>query len=315
MSTALATLSRAATQLATIRDIPELLDIADKAEAIRRYTKAAGDGLTTVNEAARIKGMAERCAGKLVKEMQDSGRLCTQKTGRPSMSDSASDILTFEDVGITHQQSSRFQREAMLSDEDFDRLCNECNTEGRELTQSLIIKTATGAHVGHNSGDNEWYTPEEYIEAAKLVMGGIDLDPASSEAANEKIGATEYFTEEQDGLKEVWRGRVWMNPPYAQPLMGKFAEHLAIAIETGSVTQACILVNNATETKWFQRMASVSVAACFPSGRVKFWSPDKESATPLQGQAFLYAGKRTAKFAKHFGKFGLVLERTKRNCG
>jgi len=31
---------------------------------------------------------------------------------------------------------------------------------------------------------SRWYTPLLYIDMAKEVMGSIDLDPASSEAAN-----------------------------------------------------------------------------------------------------------------------------------
>ncbi len=50
------------------------------------------------------------------------------------------------------------------------------------------------AHVSYNTGKYEWYTPQEYIDSAVNVMGNIDVDPASSCAANVIINANTYFT-------------------------------------------------------------------------------------------------------------------------
>ena len=138
---------------------------------------------------------------------------------------------------------------ADLSEADISEITAAPQEAMREIAQEVIKR----AHVANNSGNNEWYTPAKHIELARAVMGGIDTDPASSEVANRTVKAAQYFTAEDDGRARVWAGRVWMNPPYAQPLMGEFAEAVASKYESGEIEQACILVNNATETQWFQR--------------------------------------------------------------
>lgn len=169
------------------------------------------------------------------------------------------------------------------------------------------IRDALKVHVGQNSGEYEWFTPQPYIDAAVAVMGAIDLDPASTAVANQIVKAAKFHTLDDDGLAQPWEGRVWMNPPYSQPAVQQFAERLCDEVAQGNVTQACVLVNNATETAFFQRLASSAAALCFPSGRVQFWHPDKESAAPLQGQAVLYFGSEVEAFRREFAPFGFVV--------
>lgn len=164
-------------------------------------------------------------------------------------------------------------------------------------------------HVSHNSGENEWYTPSEYLEAAREVLGTIDLDPASSAVANERVKATRYFTKDDNGLAHEWHGNVWLNPPYAQPLIGNFAEKVVEEFDAARINAAIVLVNNATETRWFRQMTEAATAICFPTGRIKYLdSTGNPANTPLQGQAFLYFGDDTYAFLSTFRQLGFVVE-------
>lgn len=99
-----------------------------------------------------------------------------------------------------------------------------------------------------------------------------------------------------------------MNPPYAQPLMSDFAEAVTSKYQAGEIKQACILVNNATETQWFQRMLEAASAVCLPKSRIKFVDPQgNPSGAPLQGQAIIYMGDRVKSFAAAFSDEGAVL--------
>lgn len=171
-----------------------------------------------------------------------------------------------------------------------------------------VLREAVRAHVANNSGNNEWYTPAPIIEAARQAMGQIDVDPASSEIANRTVKAEKFYTAEQDGLKQEWRGQVWMNPPYAQPLIADFASTLAAKYRAGEVSEACVLVNNGTETAWFQTLLDVSSAVCLIKTRVKFIDPEgKPSGAPLQGQAVIFLGDEPSRFSEAFSTFGKVL--------
>lgn len=161
-----------------------------------------------------------------------------------------------------------------------------------------------GAHVSNNSGNNEWYTPIEYIDSARLVMGSIDLDPASSEDVNKKIQAEFIYTKETNGLKNKWYGNVWLNPPYEVGLVDEFVEKIYLQ----EFDQAVVLVNNATETKWGNALLSVSDCVCFHKSRIRFVSTDGETKnSPLQGQMIIYIGNNKKSFIDEFKKYGVCL--------
>jgi phage N-6-adenine-methyltransferase len=184
--------------------------------------------------------------------------------------------------------------------------CLHCNHFSSDA--HLEIEKKTTPHVSHNSGENEWYTPEHLIDAARRAMGSIDTDPASSELANKTVKAKTYYTEEQDGRDKAWGGNVWMNPPYSQPLITEFVSVFAEKYNAGEFNQACVLVNNATETNWYQSLLTYASAVCFLKGRVKFIDKNgNPSGAPLQGQTVLYFGNKEKSFIDAFSEFGIIL--------
>lgn len=264
-------------------------------------------------EIAELVTLAEVRIGAMLKEIPKA----TKGTGanqyqsaenHPQVNFSKPKAETIEELGFNRQQVSQFQQMA-----EHEELVHEAIAEAREnddiISRSAVLKKIDEAkkpHVAFNSGNNEWYTPAEYIEAARLAMGSIDIDPASSELANEVVKATEYYTAETNGLDKKLHGNVWMNPPYASDLIGKFITK--VVDERDDYEQAIVLVNNATETEWFNKLISVATAVCFPKSRVKFYMPDGKTGSPLQGQAVIYIGENVSMFMSAFQSFGWECE-------
>jgi ParB family chromosome partitioning protein len=151
------------------------------------------------------------------------------------------------------------------------------------------------------SGHQEWYTPPEYVEAARSALGTIDIDPASSETAQR--GA--FFTVQDDGLAREWAGNVWLNPPYARDLIDRFVDKLLSEIAAGRTQQAIMLTNACTDAAWFRRALAASSAVCLTK-RIRFWAPDgRPSGSPTQGQSIMYYGPAVERFKAAFAGFGI----------
>jgi len=299
MSQELELLSRAERMLAEVATARDAVDIADMAEVARVYAQRAKLGTQAINHATAIKVKAEMRLADIVDEGQAAGQIRGQ--GGDNRSNLPSGKVAPEPIPVPYKQlhDARKMRD-QYTPEQVDDIVAQAAVEDRPVTRQDFIKGR--AHVSHNSGENEWYTPANLIDAARTVLGGIDLDPASSDTAQKLVAAGTYYTAADDGLGREWLGRVWLNPPYSKDLIGRFVDKV-----TAHGDAWIVLVNNGTETQWGQKLLTHSTAVCFIAGRVKFLDPAGNEGAPLQGQMLAYKGDDVDKFADVFAEFGVVL--------
>jgi len=289
----IAKLDTARIALAEAKTIQETKKILDVARAAEIYAKRQRLGQEAIEYATAIKVEALAQLGRMLKETP------RQRPGDYQRLPNSTVAPSLADLGLDKKTSKLAQDIANLPEQELEKI---------KAGIVSLHKIQGQAHVSFNTGNNEWYTPSIYIEAARSVMGSIDIDPASTEVANRIVQATKYYTTEDDGRLQSWEGNVWMNPPYAQPLIAEFCDLLVQKYQTGEVKQACVLVNNATETVFYQAMLKACSAVCFIKGRVRFIDQQgNESGAPLQGQTVLYFGGRVTEFATMFEVFGVIL--------
>lgn len=176
------------------------------------------------------------------------------------------------------------------------------NTNKDELSKKELIKNL------HSSESNEWYTPCEIIEAAREVMGEIDLDPASCEEANEVVRAANFFTIETDGLAQKWFGRVWLNSPYGYfnnkpgvSCAGVWSHSLLERYKKGEIKEAIFLVNANVGDGWWMPLFN-QLPVCLINKRIKFRPPSgsNKKNRPSKGNSVFYIGNQFEKFRDVF---------------
>ncbi len=119
--------------------------------------------------------------------------------------------------------------------------------------------------VMFSSKSEEWETPQEVFDYLDDHLGPFTLDVC---ATPENAKCKEYYTKEQDGLKQSWRGhRCWMNPPYGRTITNwiRKAYHASLLPDTSVV---CLLPAR-TDTRWFHDYCAKG-EIWFIRGRLKF---------------------------------------------
>ena len=326
----------------------ELREIRSKAEALRTYQRAQGAALDAINAATQLRLRADRRMGDALAEMQKNEGGRPRESG--DTTSPVSDAPTYAELGVDKKMASRCQALAGIGSEVFEAILEGHERQGVPVTNASVMRIAERAQrLGHSAedirnapvpnpetreraqarywsavdraterelsvekftGEYEWNSPREILEAAREVLGDFDLDPASNPIAQEVVRARRYFTKDQDGLAQPWAGNVWLNPPYAKGLIHPFISKLIKHVEEGDVTGAIVLVDNRTDTRWFHSAARVASRICFTLGRLRFLRPGEEpGGTTINGSALLYFGSNPTRFAGVFDSIGLVVRR------
>jgi hypothetical protein len=148
-----------------------------------------------------------------------------------------------------------------------------------------------------NGGHGEWLTPPELL----ALLGPFDLDPCAP-VVRPWDTADRHFTVEDNGLKQTWEGRVWLNPPFgreAAAWMRKMATH----------KRGIALLPARTETVMFyESVWPCASAICFIRGRPHFHYVDGRRAKANSGAPICLIAYSTtdAVVLKHAGLGAVV---------
>jgi hypothetical protein len=182
----------------------------------------------------------------------------------------------------------------------------------------------------------EFITPQLILDAVYAVLGEIDLDPLSSDLAQEYVHANHYLTPQDDGFntESPWEGRVYCFPPTGlwthDKRTDKFRLAHAYSITClsgpvlafqkmlyyychGHIRHGLMYANNLELIRMDQRTLDFPV--CIPSFRPRLLRYDGETVELKDSEAgvFVYfpdVDKPTEsieEFAKIFDRFGRIL--------
>lgn len=125
----------------------------------------------------------------------------------------------------------------------------------------------------YSSNKDDWETPRSLFDALNKEFN-FTLDPCCTEKTAK---CKNFFTKEDDGLKQEWYGRVFMNPPYGREI-SKWMKKAQEESQLGVIV-VC-LVPARTDTKWWHQYAMQSSEIRFLTRRLTFAGASNKATFP-----------------------------------
>jgi hypothetical protein len=116
--------------------------VRDEAELARRRAQRGRLGVPVENRAAELKVRAERRLGQMLECLAPRGGDHRSSLGTRARSGLA-------ELGVTHNQSSRWRREADLSDREFENYLAGAKRRGEQVTAADVLRLAEMSRAGN----------------------------------------------------------------------------------------------------------------------------------------------------------------------
>ncbi len=180
--------------LAECKRVDEVKDIRDKAEAMAAYARQAKD-TELVEWATEIKVRAERKAGEMLAVMEKA------KGGDPTLyQDVRGDRpATLAELGLTQNQSSRYQSLASMTDEHFETaVATAKDTAGQVTTAFMLREAAKNKPQGKPKTGPKAEALREELKAAK--ERGVSLLETYARLTLSALREQDSFTDQERSL-------------------------------------------------------------------------------------------------------------------
>lgn len=150
----------------------------------------------------------------------------------------------------------------------------------------------------YSSATPEWLTPADVCATvARVLGGGIDLDPCANGDVPGWTGAGLAYTAVDDGLSRGWCGRVYVNPPYGAAIV-PWAGKVRAEVTARRAAAVVALVPARTDTRWWATLTTPGdryfVAVVLLRGRLRFLRPEDARAALACGDDYSARAQVTA---------------------